>query len=220
LQESTLVAQQRLKDTGYGAEDLKQADDEENESQLDIEIQLAPWTTTKNFLAAASVLVKLKSGKRNGTIIRARRPNRMWWRIQLYSSVHERNVFPSCWNRSRPKWYHFINQAYTDYKAKSTYHKYSIVEQQKVYKQEIERIWTNQYKTLSARLSQAENSGKALKSSSDRLDSRATNAVNGNQQSNNISYSDDEDGQSLHGSILGGKDKMLVINRLVNYLLK
>lgn len=78
MQESTLVAQQRLKDTGYGAEDLKQADDEENESQLDIEVQLAPWTTTKNFLAAASVLVKLKSGKRNGTIIRARRPNRMW----------------------------------------------------------------------------------------------------------------------------------------------
>jgi transcription initiation factor TFIID subunit 1 len=53
LQESTLVAQQRLKDAGYGADDMKEQD-EESESQLDIEVQLAPWTTTKNFIVAAS----------------------------------------------------------------------------------------------------------------------------------------------------------------------
>jgi hypothetical protein len=36
-------------------------------------------------------------------------------------------------------------------KTKQTYHKYSIVEQQKVYKAEIERIWKNQFRSLSAR---------------------------------------------------------------------
>jgi transcription initiation factor TFIID subunit 1 len=54
LQHSTLVGAQRLKDAGYGAEDMKEVEgDEENESHLDIEVQLAPWTTTRNFIAAA-----------------------------------------------------------------------------------------------------------------------------------------------------------------------
>lgn len=55
LVQSTLVGQQRLKDAGYADDDFKDAaENDEDESHLDIEIQLAPWTTTKNFVIAAS----------------------------------------------------------------------------------------------------------------------------------------------------------------------
>lgn len=55
LIQSTLVGQQRLKDAGYGADDYKEEEGgEDEESHHDLEVQLAPWIITKNFVIAAS----------------------------------------------------------------------------------------------------------------------------------------------------------------------
>lgn len=59
LTESMQVGQRHLLDAGYG----KDAEDEgkdEDESKLDIEQQLAPWITTKNFLNATQNKAMLK----------------------------------------------------------------------------------------------------------------------------------------------------------------
>jgi len=50
-----LVGQQRLEDAGYAQNEIiNELDD--GESTLDIEIQLAPWITTKNFVLATQVI--------------------------------------------------------------------------------------------------------------------------------------------------------------------
>jgi transcription initiation factor TFIID subunit 1 len=116
LNESTLVAQQRLKDTGYGADDMREMDDE-NESQLDVEVQLAPWTTTKNFIIAAS-------GK---------------GMVQLFGPGDPTGCdegFSYIRASMKEMFFHHdeteaTRSAYIDNKSKNTYHKYSIVEQQK-----------------------------------------------------------------------------------------
>jgi len=51
-----LVGQQRLEDAGYAQNEIiNELDD--GESTLDIEIQLAPWITTKNFVLATQVMI-------------------------------------------------------------------------------------------------------------------------------------------------------------------
>jgi len=51
-----LVGQQRLEDAGYPQNEIiNELDD--GESTLDIEIQLAPWITTKNFVLATQVMI-------------------------------------------------------------------------------------------------------------------------------------------------------------------
>ena len=49
-----MVGEQRLRDIGYGNIDFKE-DGNEDDSNADIEIQLAPWTITKNFVMATQV---------------------------------------------------------------------------------------------------------------------------------------------------------------------
>jgi transcription initiation factor TFIID subunit 1 len=53
LAESMQVGQRQLLDAGYG-KDADIEGDGDDQSKLDIEQQLAPWSTTKNFLAATS----------------------------------------------------------------------------------------------------------------------------------------------------------------------
>lgn len=49
-----MVGQQRLKDSGYGNLVFNENDNPENEEEsTDIEVMLAPWTTSKNFILAA-----------------------------------------------------------------------------------------------------------------------------------------------------------------------
>jgi transcription initiation factor TFIID subunit 1, fungi type len=138
LNESTLVAQQRLKDAGYGAEDMKENDnDEDRESHLDVELQLAPWTTTKNFLIAAT-------GK---GMVQLFGPGDPTGRGEGFSYIRA---------SMKEMFFHHgeteeTRSAFIHSKKELTLHKYSIVEQQQVYRAEIERIWHAQQKSLSAR---------------------------------------------------------------------
>ncbi|KAK9762040.1 hypothetical protein K7432_012591 [Basidiobolus ranarum] len=56
LYESMLVGQRHLQDAGYGkSADGEEETNEDSESKLDIEEQLAPWITTRNFIYATQV---------------------------------------------------------------------------------------------------------------------------------------------------------------------
>lgn len=59
LMESMQVGQRHLQDSGY-TQNVEQADDDEGESGLSIEQQLAPWITTKNFLFATQAKAMLR----------------------------------------------------------------------------------------------------------------------------------------------------------------
>jgi transcription initiation factor TFIID subunit 1 len=139
LNESTLVVQQRLKDAGYGAEDMKENDndDEDRESHLDVELQLAPWTTTKNFLIAAT-------GKGMVQLFGPGDPTGCGEGFSyIRASMKEMFFHHGETKESR--------NAFIHSKKELTFHKYSIVEQQQVYRAEIDRIWNAQHKSLSAR---------------------------------------------------------------------
>lgn len=59
LAESMQVGQRQLLDAGYG-KDADAEGDGEDQSKLDIEQQLAPWSTTKNFLQATQSKAMLR----------------------------------------------------------------------------------------------------------------------------------------------------------------
>ena len=149
LQHSTLVGAQRLKDAGYGAEDMKEVEgDEENESHLDIEVQLAPWTTTRNFIAAAQ-------GKGMVQLFGPGDPTGCGEGFSYIRASMKEMFFHSAKNEQTKAgmdaYYVMIDFSIAMNETKSTkqtYHKYSIVEQQRVYKAEIERIFSNQRKSL------------------------------------------------------------------------
>jgi transcription initiation factor TFIID subunit 1, fungi type len=138
LIQSTLVGQQRLKDAGYAADDYSENVDEnvDEESHLDIEIQLAPWITTKNFVIAAS-------GKGMLKLFGPGDPTGCGEGFSYVRASMKEMFFKSGDTEA-------ARSAFIDAKAKATFHKYSIIEQQIVYKAEIERIWSGQMKTLTA----------------------------------------------------------------------
>ncbi|KAJ3316030.1 hypothetical protein HDV04_000239 [Boothiomyces sp. JEL0838] len=221
LQHSTLVGQQRLHDAGYGLEDFKEIDDDdgENESHLDIELQLAPWITTKNFIIAAT-------GK---------------GMVQLFGPGDPTGCgegFSYIRASMKEMFFHHgeteeTRNAFIDKKKESTFHKYSIVEQQKVYRQEIERIWTNQLNSLSARVDKRDEEMESLWNKKSQLENEEEkerqiqfgyDADNLAQPSSppqiepepdNDDQGTEADGQSVPGSTLANKNKMLVINRLI-----
>jgi hypothetical protein len=90
-----------------------------------------------------------------------------------------------------------------------------------VYKHEIERIWTNQQKSLSVRLGDDKKDAgfQALKKKKLQLEERQrkeqNTAPNSNPTSPSGTNKPEDDDASVHGSALAGKNKMLVINRLV-----
>lgn len=216
LQHSTLVGAQRLKDAGYGAEDMKEVEgDEENESHLDIEVQLAPWTTTKNFIASAQ-------GK---------------GMVQLFGPGDPTGCgegFSYIRASMKEMFFHSVDNDQTKLVAKQT-QKYSIVEQQRVYKAEIERIFNNQRKSLGKFMDGTEGKSdeieklkkKALEAEkAEELDRQNQmgfdSATNSPAVPNSPPVIEHEDFEmegdvqsSIHGSALAGKSKMLVINRLM-----
>jgi len=134
LHESMLVGQQRLEDAGYAQNEIiNELDD--GESTLDIEIQLAPWITTKNFVLATQGKGMLKlhgpgdpTGREEGfSFIRASMK-------EMFFRANENVEELLALMEQRPK----------------SYHKFSIAEQQIVYKSEIDRIWTNQLNALTS----------------------------------------------------------------------
>ncbi|KAH9822422.1 hypothetical protein DFH28DRAFT_1078654 [Melampsora americana] len=133
LAESMQVGQRQLLDAGYG-KDADAEGDGEDQSKLDIEQQLAPWSTTKNFIQATQSKAMLRlygEGDPSG-------------RGEAFSfiKVSMKEVFLRYGETMEDR------QAEIAARPKST-HKSSHNEQQDVYQQEIERIWHSQRIALS-----------------------------------------------------------------------
>ncbi|KAI9204546.1 uncharacterized protein BJ171DRAFT_97528 [Polychytrium aggregatum] len=140
LYESMLAGEQRLRDAGYDTHDIITtfAEEEKEYNEEDIEIRLAPWTITRNFVMATQGKGMLKiygpgdpTGREEGfSFIRASMKE-MFFRS---SDTPEERA------------------AILELSKAKNYHKFSISEQQEVYKEEINRIWNAQLKALSSTL--------------------------------------------------------------------
>ncbi|KAF9585825.1 hypothetical protein BGW38_000578 [Lunasporangiospora selenospora] len=134
LYESTLVGQRHLLDAGYGRAADGDDENEDNEANMDIEEQLAPWITTRNFINATQGKAMLKlwgagdpSGRGEGfSFIRISMKDIF---LRQGESLVER-------------------LAQIEQLPKST-HRYNVAEQQQVYREEITRIWNSQHTSLS-----------------------------------------------------------------------
>ncbi|KAF9917575.1 hypothetical protein BX616_000573 [Lobosporangium transversale] len=135
LYESMLVGQRYLQDAGYGkAADGEDDGNEDYESNMDIEEQLAPWITTRNFINATQGKAMLKlwgagdpTGRGEGfSFVRISMKDIF---LRQGESLEER-------------------LAQIELLPKST-HRYNVAEQQQVYKEEITRIWNMQHQALS-----------------------------------------------------------------------
>ncbi|KAG0348981.1 hypothetical protein BG004_003143 [Podila humilis] len=135
LYESMLVGQRHLLDAGYGkAADGEEDNADDTESKMDIEEQLAPWITTRNFINATQGKAMLKlwgpgdpTGRGEGfSFIRISMKDIF---LREGESLEER-------------------LAQIEQLPKST-HRYNVAEQQQVYKEEITRIWNAQLEALS-----------------------------------------------------------------------
>ncbi|KAG9067179.1 hypothetical protein KI688_011960 [Linnemannia hyalina] len=136
LYESMLVGQRHLLDAGYGkaAEGDEDNANEDTEASMDIEEQLAPWITTRNFINATQGKAMLKlwgagdpTGRGEGfSFVRISMKDIF---LREGESLEER-------------------LAQIELLPKST-HRYNVAEQQLVYKEEITRIWNAQRAALS-----------------------------------------------------------------------
>ncbi|KAF9437750.1 hypothetical protein BGZ76_011280 [Entomortierella beljakovae] len=134
LYESMLVGQRYLQDAGYGRAADGEDDNEDNEDNMDIEEQLAPWITTRNFINATQGKAMLKlwgagdpTGRGEGfSFVRISMKDIF---LRQGESLEER-------------------LAQIELLPKST-HRYNVAEQQQVYREEITRIWNAQHQALS-----------------------------------------------------------------------
>ncbi|TFY72421.1 hypothetical protein EVG20_g603 [Dentipellis fragilis] len=131
LSESMQVGQRHLQDSGYSGTAEGNDDDEAN---LSIEQQLAPWITTKNFLFATQAKAMLRlHGEGDPT-----------GRGEAFSfiRVSMKDIFVKAGEDYEQK------LAEAENRPKSA-HRYNVAEQQQIYKSEIERIWKAQFASLS-----------------------------------------------------------------------
>ncbi|KAI1793162.1 hypothetical protein LXA43DRAFT_285247 [Ganoderma leucocontextum] len=131
LSESMQVGQRHLQDLGYSYNGEVA---EEDEGNLSIEQQLAPWITTKNFLFATQAKAMLKlhgEGDPSG-------------RGEAFSfiRVSMKDIFVKAGEDYEQK------LAEAESRPKSA-HRYNVAEQQQIYKSEVERIWKAQFDSLS-----------------------------------------------------------------------
>lgn len=151
LSESMQVGQRHLQDAGYGITSEVKDDDESN---LSIEQQLAPWITTKNFLLATQAKAMLRlHGEGDPT-----------GRGEAFSFVRVsmKDIFVKAGEDYAEKLGKptvdvpvdkFVDAsvplvAEAENRPKSA-HRYNVAEQQLIYKSEIERIWKAQQDSLS-----------------------------------------------------------------------
>ncbi|KAI5476818.1 transcription initiation factor TFIID subunit 1 [Pseudohyphozyma bogoriensis] len=132
LAESMQVGLRHLQDAGYGKAEEGGAGDDD--SKLDIEQQLAPWITTKNFINATANKAMLKlhgDGDPTG-------------RGEAFSflRVSMKDIFLRAGEDMATR------LAQMENRPKSA-HKYNVQEQQEIYKEEIARIWKVQADSLS-----------------------------------------------------------------------
>lgn len=133
LAESMQVGQRHLLDCGYT--NTAEGDDDD-ESKMDIEQLLAPWITSKNFINATQGKAMLKlhgDGDPTG-------------RGEAFSFI--RVSMKEIFLRADEDVEERLAQAEAEAKSKSG-HKYSVAEQQAVYRSEIDRIWNAQCRSLS-----------------------------------------------------------------------
>ncbi|CAO3671258.1 unnamed protein product [Rhizopus stolonifer] len=133
LYESMLVGERHLQDLGYG--DVNDEDESgEGDSNLEIEQQLAPWFSTRNFINAAQGKAMLKlygagdpTGRGEGfSFIRVSMKD-------IFLRAGESAEEKLAQIRARPK----------------SAHRYNVAEQQQIYREEIARIWKAQLDSLS-----------------------------------------------------------------------
>lgn len=153
LSESMQVGQRHLLDSGYGkaAAEVEETGDD---SKLDLEQQLAPWITTKNFIHAMQ----------NKAMIRLHGPGDPTGRGEGFSAIRVsmKEVFVRAGEDQEEAQGTFtmlipnrisIHSSPLRCKAEAdrlkTGHKYNVQQQQAVYRSEIDRIWRAQYKALS-----------------------------------------------------------------------
>ena len=139
--EALRVGQQRLADVGYGSKSLydggddDSTDHEDDDAQLDDEIQLAPWHTTGQCILAAQ----------NKGMVQVYGPGDPTGRGEGYSFFRfsMKDMFMRA-GASRNE-----IEAYFQAQTK-TGHKFSIQDQQKMYQNELKRVWAAQKSALSS----------------------------------------------------------------------
>ncbi|TIC66273.1 hypothetical protein E3Q03_02238 [Wallemia mellicola] len=183
LCEAMQVGQRRLLDAGYGnVEDESQDTTAGDETKLSIEQQLAPWITTKNFVNATQSKAMLKlygEGDPSG-------------RGEAFSfiRVSMKDIFLRAGEDPEKI------RAEVDNRPKHA-HRYTVAEQQKVYKEEIARIWKAQFKALSNPIAP-------------KLDRKDEEAFASHQRAQKEADEEKEKAKSQHGT------KILKIRRLIN----
>ncbi|GAA6024205.1 hypothetical protein JCM10207_006780 [Rhodosporidiobolus poonsookiae] len=135
LAESMQVGLRTLQDAGYanGAEEGGKDDDD---SKLDVEQQLAPWITTKNFINANANKAMLKlHGEGDPT-----------GRGEAFSFLRTsmKDIFLRAGETMEERLSTMANR------PKSA-HKYNVQEQQEIYREEIARIWKAQWAALTSK---------------------------------------------------------------------
>ncbi|KAJ7103300.1 TAF1 transcription initiation factor TFIID subunit TAF1 [Mycena belliarum] len=133
LTESMQVGQRHLQDAGY-SQAADAVEDKDDQSNLSVEQQLAPWITTKNFLFATQAKAMLRlHGEGDPT-----------GRGEAFSFIRisMKDIFVKAGENYEQK------VAEAENRPKSA-HRYNVAEQQVIYKSEIERIWKAQFDSLS-----------------------------------------------------------------------
>lgn len=132
LYESMLVGERHLQDLGYG--DVNDDDETgEGDSKLEVEQQLAPWFSTRNFINATQGKAMLKlygagdpTGRGEGF---------------SFIRVSMKDIFLRAGESAEEK------LAQIEARPKSA-HRYNVAEQQQIYREEIARIWKAQLDSL------------------------------------------------------------------------
>jgi transcription initiation factor TFIID subunit 1, fungi type len=135
--ESMRVGQQRLADCGYGTGEFggDEEGEQDPENMLDDEVQMAPWNITRNFLLASH-----QKGM-----------------IQVYGPgdpTGRGEGFSFFWF-SMKEMFLWAGATKSDYDAYyssqvKTGHRFSLQDQQRYYKQELDKVWQRQMKALSS----------------------------------------------------------------------
>ncbi|KAJ3022698.1 hypothetical protein HKX48_005468 [Thoreauomyces humboldtii] len=134
MQECMQTGQQRLVDIGYTDIGMDE-ENEEDEATGDIEVQLAPWTTTKNFVLASQ----------NKTMIKLWGPGDPSGRGEAFSFIRASMKEPFLRYGETAE-----ERAERDRQKPKTTHRFNLAEQQQIYQEEIKRIWDAQLTSLSS----------------------------------------------------------------------
>ncbi|KAI9273576.1 hypothetical protein BY458DRAFT_473908 [Sporodiniella umbellata] len=213
LYESMLVGERHLQDLGYG--DVNDEDEGEGDSNLEVEQQLAPWFSTRNFINATQGKAMLKlygagdpTGRGEGF---------------SFIRVSMKDIFLRAGESAEEK------LAQIKARPKSA-HRYNVAEQQQIYKEEIARIWKSQLDSLS-NTEEPELSDREEEDKEDQVDSPSASDYDWHRSGSTPSYNrryeravsefdDDDDEGSIAGSLssnyhVNNQNKYLIIRRLI-----